>query len=182
MKILFIVGSTRKNSFNKQLAAMAEKMLAGKADVSYLSYLDIPLMNQDIEFPAPAAITAVREAINEADALWFFTPEYNGSYPGVLKNVIDWLSRPLRPNGYADGTPLTNKKAAISGVGGRPATAGARAKLAELLTFTGVQLLDKSTGFVANPEAWGDDHLVLSPEDLDILRRQAEALTAFIDA
>ena len=94
-KILFIIGSLRKESFNKKLAKEVEEMLDGRATVEYLDYSDVPLMNQDIEFPAPEAVKRVREKVAKADALWIFTPEYNYSYPGHLKNLIDWLSRPL---------------------------------------------------------------------------------------
>ena len=62
-KILFIIGSLRKNSFNRQLAAVAEEMLKGKAEVSYLDYSKLPFINQDIEFPAPAEVTRVRKCI-----------------------------------------------------------------------------------------------------------------------
>ena len=60
-KILFIIGSLRRESFNKQLAKEAEQLLLGRATVEYLDYSDVPLMNQDIEFPAPEAVTRVRE-------------------------------------------------------------------------------------------------------------------------
>ena len=67
-KILFIVGSLRQESFNKKLAEEVEQMLSGRATVDYLDYSDVPLMNQDIEFPAPEAVTRVRESVAEADA------------------------------------------------------------------------------------------------------------------
>ena len=91
-KILFIIGSLREGSFNRKLAEEAERMLDGRATVEYLDYSDVPPMNQDFEFPAPAAVRMVREKVAEADALWIFSPEYNYSYPGHLKNLIDWLS------------------------------------------------------------------------------------------
>ena len=58
-KILFIFGSLRKESFNKKLAKEVEQILAGRASVEYLDYSDVPLMNQDIEFPAPEAVSRV---------------------------------------------------------------------------------------------------------------------------
>ncbi|MGN1219778.1 MAG: NADPH-dependent FMN reductase, partial [Candidatus Cryptobacteroides sp.] len=57
----------------------------------YLDYSALPMMDQDIEFPAPDEVSKVREKVAEADALWIFSPEYNYSYPGHLKNLIDWL-------------------------------------------------------------------------------------------
>ena len=59
--ILFIVGSLRRESYNRQLAKQAEQLLQGKAEVSYLDFADLPFMNQDIEFPAPAAVQRVRD-------------------------------------------------------------------------------------------------------------------------
>ena len=73
-KILFIVGSLRKDSFNRQLAQEAEKNLAGLAEVTYLDYTDVPFLNQDIEYPAPAAVAKLRETVANADGLWIFTP------------------------------------------------------------------------------------------------------------
>lgn len=84
-KILFIIGSLRKESFNRKLAEEAERLLQGRAIVEYLDYSDVPLMNQDIEFPAPDAVRRVRDKVAEVDALWIFSPEYNYSYPGHLK-------------------------------------------------------------------------------------------------
>ena len=116
--ILFIIGSLRKDSFNRQLATEVQKMLAGRATVQYLDYSDVPLMNQDIEFPAPEAVKCVRQKVDEADALWIFSPEYNYSYPGHLKNLIDWLSRPLVPGDRK--TPLAiNGKVEFSAIASR---------------------------------------------------------------
>lgn len=80
--VLFVIGSLREKSFNRQLARKAEKLLEGKAEVKYLDFADLPWINQDKEFPAPAEVARVRSEITAADALWFFTPEYNFSYPG----------------------------------------------------------------------------------------------------
>ena len=84
--ILFIVGSFRARSFNRQLAREAEALLATRCKVEWLDFGGVPFMNQDIEKPAPAAVAAAREAVRAADGLWFFTPEYNFSYPGVEIN------------------------------------------------------------------------------------------------
>ena len=88
-KILFIIGSLRKESFNRQLALEAEKMIGSQADVTYLDYSDVPLINQDIEFPEPETVSRLRATVKEADGIWVFTPEYNFSYPGHVKNLFD---------------------------------------------------------------------------------------------
>lgn len=71
IKILAIVGSLRKESYNRQLALAAKEILKDWADFTLLEYQDIPLMNQDIEFPAPEAVKRVREEVKSADGIWF---------------------------------------------------------------------------------------------------------------
>ena len=179
-KILFVVGSLRKDSFNRKMAAEAEKMLAGCAEISYLDYSNLPYMNQDIEFPAPETVAKVRATVQNVDGLWFFTPEYNYSYPGVLKNLLDWLSRPLKANDFASGTAVLGKKASISGIGGKFKTEGSRAKLKELLEFVKMEVLPESTGASANAEAWAGGELILSDETKTELRKQADAFLNFL--
>ncbi len=179
-KILFIVGSMREKSFNGQLAAAAAKELEGKAEISFLSYGDIPYMNQDMEFPVPEPILRVRGEVEAADGIWIVTPEYNYSYPGVLKNLLDWLSRPYRPNDYAGGTAVKGKKAAISGVAGKSKAAGSRGKLTELLGMLGMKVMERQTGVSIDREAWTTNKLTLSEETKKELARQAEEFLAFI--
>ena len=93
--ILFIVGSLRESSFNHQLAAKAEQALAGKANVTYLDYKEVPVFNQDLETPVLPSVAKVREAIQAADAIWIFSPIYNFAIPGPVKNLLDWTSRAL---------------------------------------------------------------------------------------
>ena len=109
-KILFIVGSNRRNSFNKQLSNEIIAMIGERAECSVLDYSDVPFLNQDEEYPAPAAIERLRASVAAVDALWIITPEYNASYPGLLKNVLDWLSRPVVRNDYATPTVVRGKK------------------------------------------------------------------------
>ena len=72
--IVFIVGSLRKQSFNRQLAALAEKMLSDQFNIKYLEFEDVPLMNQDSEASVPAPVARVRKEILAADGIWIFTP------------------------------------------------------------------------------------------------------------
>ena len=182
-KILFIVGSLRKESFNKKLAEEVEQMLSGRATVDYLDYSDVPLMNQDIEFPAPEAVTRVRENVAEADALWIFSPEYNYSYPGHLKNLIDWLSRPLVAGDRQTPLAINGKKVALSGAGGAAATAKCREKLTELLTLPFIRanvMTEPQTGIQLNKEAWTEGRLILTDDQQENLREQVDAFMAYI--
>ena len=175
-KILFIIGSLRTKSFNRQLAMMAKEIIGNRAEVSELDYSDLPLLNQDIEQPEPAAVARIRRTVSEADALWIFTPEYNSSYPGHLKNLLDWLSRPVIPLDYGTPTCINGKRVAVSGAGGKAATANCRAKLTELLTFIKADVLAEQTGIAVPAEAWGTDVLTLTDEQKAQLSAQADAL------
>ncbi len=141
LKIVAIVGSLRKESFNRQLAAVAKELVGDKADFEILEYEDVPFMNQDIEFPTPEAVKRVRGKVKSADGIWFFTPEYNHSFSGVLKNLIDWLSRPVSKS---EGQVLKGKAAAISGVS--PAMAGtvtAQDNLVVLLSVLNMDIMNQ---------------------------------------
>ena len=182
-KILFIVGSLRQESFNKKLAEEVEQMLSGRATVDYLNYSDVPLMNQDIEFPAPETVTRVRKNVAEADALWIFSPEYNYSYPGHLKNLIDWLSRPLVAGDRQTPLAINGKKVALSGAGGAAATAKCREKLTELLTLPFIRanvMMEPQTGIQLNKEAWTEGRLILTDDQQENLREQVDAFMAYI--
>jgi chromate reductase len=141
MKVLAIVGSLRKDSYNRQLAMAAKAVVGNRAEFEILEYSDVPFMNQDIEFPVPEAVFRVREAGKSADGIWFFTPEYNHFFPGVLKNLIDWLSRPEEPGGRHQ--VLSGKKAAISGIStGMNGTALAQDHLVTLLSFLNMNVMN----------------------------------------
>lgn len=180
--ILFIVGSLRKGSFNKQLAHETERLLAGRAEIRYLDYCDVPSLNQDAEFPAPASVAKVRETVAKADGIWIFTPEYNASYPSHLKNLLDWLSRPVTPNDYATPTVINGKKVALSGAGGQLATGKCREKLSELLTFIKADvMMAPQTGIILNNEAWTEGRMILSDEHRQTLKEQADAFLQYVE-
>jgi NAD(P)H-dependent FMN reductase len=111
VNILALVGSLRAASINRQLAELAaETAPEGVTVTVYEGLGDLPFYNEDIDNEnAPASVVALREAAGEADAALVVTPEYNGSIPGVLKNAIDWLSRPF------GNSALKGKPAAVIG-------------------------------------------------------------------
>jgi chromate reductase len=138
--ILAIVGSFRRDSFNRQLALAAKELIGDRADFTLLQYEDVPFMNQDIEYPAPATVKRVRDEVKSADGIWFFTPEYNHYFSGVLKNLIDWLSRPISGK---EPQVLTGKPAAISGIS--PAMTGtslAQDHLVTLISFLNMDVMN----------------------------------------
>ncbi|EPJ37989.1 hypothetical protein STAFG_5000 [Streptomyces afghaniensis 772] len=120
VRILALVGSLRAGSHNRQLAEAAVKLAPEGAEVSLFEGLaEIPFYNEDIdvEGSVPAAAAKLREAANAADGLLLFTPEYNGTIPAVLKNAIDWLSRPYGA-GALSGKPVAVVGTAFGQYGG----------------------------------------------------------------
>jgi NAD(P)H-dependent FMN reductase len=111
-KVLVLVGSLRSASLNRQIGELAAEHAPQNTAASVYEGFggalgELPFYNEDIDTPAdvPASATALRAAVTDADAILVVTPEYNGSIPGVLKNAIDWLSRPYGRSALS-GKPL----------------------------------------------------------------------------
>lgn len=174
-KVLMIVGSLRKNSFNMQLARYVEEMLAEKAQVSFMNYSELPFMNQDIEFPTPDSVAKARQAVMDADGIWIFSPEYNYQIPGVLKNLLDWMSRPLVQNDWERGSAVKGKVVTVSGVAGKSGAAGVRKNLSMLLEAMRMKLVaGMGTGIALDSEAFVSGILSLSEENKALLQKQME--------
>ena len=156
-------------------AEEAEKMLAGKANVSYLEYSQVPVFNQDLESPILPVLTEVREQILAADAIWIFSPVYNFSIPGPVKNLLDWLSRALDLSDPSGPSALQDKIVTVSSVanGGHNQLFDA---YKELLPFIRTQVVGDFTATRVNDTAWVDGKFVVTEEVLESLQNQAEAL------
>lgn len=177
--ILAIVGSLRQGSFNRQLALAAQAELGERAAFTLLDYADVPLLNQDFEYPAPEPVRRVREAVKAADGLWFFTPEYNHTFPGVLKNLIDWLSRPVSET---EKQVLSRKPAAISGI--TPSIAGtipAQDQLVMLLSLLNVRVMNAPRLTIPGARGMLDAQGKLAlGESRDFLVKQTDAYLRFL--
>ena len=119
IKVLVLVGSLRKGSINRQLAELAAETAPDGVRLEVFDRLgELPFYNEDIDNEDVAEpVVALRQAAAEADAALVVTPEYNGSIPGVLKNAIDWLSRPFG-NGALKSKPTAVVGAALGKFGG----------------------------------------------------------------
>ena len=188
-QILFIIGSFRKASFNRQLAKIAEDLLKDRFKISYLEFNEIPYMNQDWEVKGQSQhltqeqerIHRIRQEILKADGIWIFTPEYNQSYPGLLKNLLDWLSRPMDISNFANPTAVQGKKVTASGAGGRNKTKSCREKLNELLEYIKMDVMkEPQAGIALGTEAWVKGEFHLTEEQLNELKIQAEKFVEFI--
>jgi chromate reductase len=117
VKILGFVGSLRKGSYNKALMRAALELTPEDAALEVFDLEGIPPFNQDLENQPPQMVKEFKAKIKQADALLIATPEYNYSVPGVLKNAIDWASRPYGDNVF-EGKPVAVMSASVGRLGG----------------------------------------------------------------
>lgn len=126
--VLGFAGSLRQASYNRALLRVAAEAAPSEMDVEIFDLLPIPLYNCDVEDAGvPEPVQRFKDRIAAADALLIVTPEYNRSIPGVLKNAIDWATRPTRES------PFFGKPAAIMGGGGPFGTVRAQTHLRQVL-------------------------------------------------
>jgi chromate reductase len=131
-RVVGIAGSLRRGSFNRALLRTAQELAPELLKIEIREIGDLPLYNQDVEEDAvPQAVDSLRQAVREADGLLIATPEYNHGVPGVLKNAVDWLSRPPRDSA------LNGKPAALMGASpGMTGTARSQSQLRQSFVFT----------------------------------------------
>lgn len=115
--ILGFAGSLRKNSYNKALLRAASQLLPKDAKLEIYDLEGIPPFNQDLENNMPKKVKEFKAKIKAADALLIATPEHNYSIPGILKNAIDWASRPPGDNSFED-KPVAIMSASTGALGG----------------------------------------------------------------
>src|SRR5437870_990608 len=139
MKILAISGSLRDDSYNTKLLRAAAELVHEEVEIDLWEGLKaVPPYDEDDDHdPAPAAVSRLREAIAGADGVLFATPEYNSSIPGVLKNAVDWASRPIATNSFR------NKPVAVIGAStGMFGAVWAQAELRKVLAATGARVAE----------------------------------------
>lgn len=172
--VLVLVGSLRAESVNRQLAQTA---VANAPDGVRLDLFDrlgeLPFYNEDLDVdPAPEAVQALRDAAAEADATLIVTPEYNGSIPGVLKNAIDWFSRPYGKSALKD-KPAAVVGAALGQYGG----VWAHDETRKSIGVAGLRVIDSVSLSIPTTSLDGR-HPQESAEVVDQLRDVVEKLVA----
>jgi len=132
VRILGVAGSLRRGSLNRALLGAAIKLAPAGLTIDAFDLADVPLYNGDVEAAGdPAGVTAFKNAIRAADAVLFVTPEYNHGVPGVMKNAVDWASRPARD------AALNGKPVGIIGASpGQVGTARGQSQLRQAFEFT----------------------------------------------
>jgi chromate reductase, NAD(P)H dehydrogenase (quinone) len=151
-RIAVIVGSLRKDSFNRKLALAIAHLAPSDFTFEHLRIDDLPLYNQDDDGNQAPAVKRLKSEIAASQGLLFVTPEYNRSLPGVLKNAIDNASRPYGQSAWA------GKPAGVIGISvGAIGTAVAQQHLRNVLAYLDVPTLGQPEAFLQNKEGLFDD-------------------------
>jgi chromate reductase, NAD(P)H dehydrogenase (quinone) len=173
MKVLGISGSLRRDSYNTKLLRAAEELLPGVVGFELFTggHTIPPYSEEHDDRALPPEVVALREAIAEADAVLFSTPEYNSSLPGGLKNALDWVSRPFATN------PLRNKPVAVVGAStGAFGAVWAQAELRKVLGAIGARVVDAEVAVGHAPAKFDNGDLL----DDEIREQLEEALNVLL--
>lgn len=180
MRILAIPGSLRAASYNVSLARAAAELAPEGVEIEVYEDLGaLPLYDDDLDGEdAPIAVQDLRRRIEEADALFVVTPEYNGSVPGVLKNAVDWASRPPR-----GGAALWDKTAAIAGATtGQYGAIWAQQDLRRILGIAGARVVLGELPVARAQNAFDDTGRLVDRLVAERLRAHLEALATEVHA
>ena len=177
MKILAVSGSLRAGSYNTALARAARELAPPDVEVElYEGLARLPAYDQDLDegsAATPPAVRKLRQRIEDADALLFVTPEYNGSIPGVLKNAIDWASARHR------GSSFTNKTVAIAGVTtGEFGAIWAQQDLRKVLGISGARVIHGELPVPRGQEVFDETGRLIDPLVAERLREHLTHLVA----
>ena len=175
--ILALSGSLRKGSYNTALVRAFQKLAPEGVTVEIADISTLPLFNQDEEANFPPAAAALKEKIEHADGIIVATPEYNRSIPGVLKNAIDWTSRP-----YGQGAWNGKAVYVIGASIGPIAAALAQADLKKTMLFMNAIVLGQPEFYLGVAGSKFDEAGNLIDEDTEKhIKKAFEAFTAFIE-
>src|SRR5262245_15309565 len=175
VRILGIAGSLRKQSFNRGALRAAQELLPADASLDVFDLAGIPPFSEDDERSLPARVAELKASIRAADAILIATPEYNYSIPGVLKNAIDWASRPYGDNAW-DDKPVAIMGASIGGTG----TARAQYHLRQTFIFLNMHPLNRPEVMISNAAQRFDANArLVDPTSRKLIEQLLEELAAW---
>ncbi|MGD0099725.1 MAG: NAD(P)H-dependent oxidoreductase [Acidobacteriota bacterium] len=174
-KIAVVVGSLRKDSFNRKLAIAIAKLAPSEFSFKQVQIGDLPLYNQDDDANQAESVKRMKDEIKAAQGLLFVTAEYNRSIPGVLKNAIDHASRPYGQNAW-EGKPAGVLGASI-GVAG---TAMAQQHLRNVLAYLNVPTLGQPEAFIHVKDGLFDEAGNVGADSKQFLQNWMERYVAWV--
>jgi chromate reductase len=175
-RVGYFVGSLATASINRLLARALVRLAPPELDLTEIPFRDLPLYSYDYDADFPAVARAFKQAIADADAVLFVTPEYNRSIPGGLKNAIDWASRPWGTNS------LARKPAAVIGTSpGAIGTAIAQQQLRSVLSFCNAPQMNSPEAYIRfTPGLIDGEGRVSDASTAEFLRKYMTEFHAFI--
>jgi chromate reductase, NAD(P)H dehydrogenase (quinone) len=155
VNIAVVVGSNRRDSINRKLAEAFARLAGEKLAIRFVRIDDLPMYNQDLESPPPTSVARFKAELEAADAFLIFTPEHNRSIPALLKNAIDWGTRPYGQNSWA------GKPAAVTGASpGAIGTAIAQQHLRQVLGNLGALVMGGEAYVSFRPDLIDDNGVI----------------------
>ncbi|ANY62664.1 NADPH-dependent FMN reductase [Comamonas aquatica] len=174
-QIAVIVGSLRKESFNRQLAHALIKLAPAQVQFKEVAIGELPLYNQDADGHEVAVVKQFRDAIRSADAVLFVTPEYNRSMPGVLKNALDQGSRPYGHSVW-DGKPAAVIGMSVGAIG----TALAQQHLRNVLAYLNMPTLGQPEMFLQAKDGFFNADGSVGEQSRAFLQKFVELFTGWV--
>lgn len=175
-KIAVLVGSTKANSTNMKFARALETLAIGKLSFDYIDIGSLPFYDDSLWDNPPEPVTRMKEQIVAADGVLFVTPEFNRSIPGVLKNAIDWPSRPYGQSVWA-GKP----GAIVGATPGAIGTAVAQSHLRSIASVLDIHLMGQpEIYFTMKPGLIDDNSLVTDDKTRAFLQGWVNKFTAYV--
>jgi len=174
--IAVLVGSLRRESFNRQLATALARLAPPEYSFKQLEIGDLPLYNQDDDGNQAASVKRLKSEIQAADGVLFVTPEYNRSVSGVLKNAIDHASRPYGQSVFA------GKPAGVIGVSvGAIGTAMAQQHLRNILAYLDMPTLGQPEAFIHAKDSLFDDSGNIGTDSREFLQTWMDSYLAWVE-
>lgn len=177
IKIFTLVGGISKNSLNQKYFEAIKDLNLSDFEFTTFDIAELPFYSQDLEKDLPKSVKKLKEMIQSADGILFITPEYNRSFPGVLKNAIDWASRPYGQNAWKD------RPAAILGASpGATGTFGAQQHIRQSLAYLNMRVLGQPEVYFGQADkAFNEQNELVNEKTEEILQLFFETFKNWIN-
>ncbi|MES2526234.1 MAG: NAD(P)H-dependent oxidoreductase [Bdellovibrionota bacterium] len=176
LNILCVVGGIARNSLNRKLFKVVEELSPAHVTIRTFEINKLPFFSQDLENDPPDSVIRFKDMIRDADAVIFITPEYNRSIPGVLKNAVDWGSRPYGQNLW-DRKPAGVMGATISQIG----TFGAQHHLRQVLAYLNMSVMGQPEFYFNAANAFDDRGRLKNEKSAEFVQNYWSAFLAWIE-
>lgn len=176
IKILAMAGSIRKDSIHKKLIETAKTLAPEGMAIESFDLSDVPIYNMDLEPNFPPSVVELKQRIRDADGVLLGVPEHNYSFSGVIKNTLDWVSRPISE------CPLEGKPVILQSSGGALGGTRGQYQLRQVLSYLECKQMQFPEFFLTNGwEKIGDDGLLADEAAIAQMKKQLDAFKKFIE-